>query len=371
MYERCFAEISLSAIANNARLIRAKTSKNAKVMAVVKADGYGHGAVQVAKTALANGADNLAVATVDEGMKLRENNINAPILTFGFVPESEIPNAIARDIAMTVYSEVSAAKISRCAERMDTTARVHIKVDTGMTRLGFSPDSHACELIRRLPGLDIEGVYTHFAAADEKRLEFTYTQLKLFEEFVERLHIIGVNPRIRHCANSAGLLRDSVFHMDMVRAGIILYGLAPSRDVPIRQLGFKPAMSIKSCISMVKRVNPKIGVSYGRTFITNRETIIATIPVGYADGYRRVTNKGRVLINGEFAPILGRVCMDQFMVDVTNINGVTAEDEVVLIGKQGEHEIAADDIAELSGTINYEVVCGISKRVPRVYQSRV
>jgi alanine racemase len=368
-------EIDLSAIASNMHAIRRAVGPKPKIMAIVKADGYGHGALQTARTALASGADCLGVAIYEEGAELRESGIDRPILILGYTTPNEQADAIRGGLTQTVFNMETAQAISKTAVALGKSARVHIKVDTGMSRLGFIPSAHAADCIyniAELPGIEITGMFTHFALSDGPDDAFTLEQFKRFTGFARLLEARGLHIPVLHCCNSAALLDEPSMHLDMVRAGIILYGLEPSEYKPLDGLGFRPAMSLRAHISMVKRVGVGVSVSYGRKFVTERETVIATIPVGYADGYRRsMSNRARVLVHGEYAPVIGTVCMDQFMTDVTDIPGVTAGDEAVLMGRDGQNQITADEIARIQNTINYEVVCGISKRVPRYYINAV
>jgi len=370
-YQRMYAEVDLNAVASNMRLIRKLTAPRAKISAMVKADAYGHGVIPVSETLIENGADCLGVAICEEGAELRKHGINIPILVLGYTPDELLEPVIEYDLTQTVYTYETAAMLSKIAVRLGKTALIHIKIDTGMNRLGFLPNQSALADIARLiklPSIAVTGIFTHFAAADEGDLSFTDYQFRLFNEFIHNLSESGVRIPAAYCANSAGLLDNKRFHMDMVRPGIILYGLPPSGKFDLRGLGFKPAMSLKSRVSLVKNIDPGVSVSYGRKFYTRRPTAAATVSAGYADGYaRRMSAGGRVLIHGAFAPVIGTVCMDQFVADVTDIPDVRVGDEAVLMGRQGENEITADEIARIRDTINYEVVCGIGKRVPRVY----
>jgi alanine racemase len=373
--KRLRAIIDLDAIAGNVRVTRSSVNPNTKIMAVVKADGYGHGAIKIAKTALRNGADQLGVAIFEEGFELRRANIDAPILVLGYTPPALVESAVKLDLGHTIFDYDTACALSRAARNAGTTARVHIKLDTGMTRLGFPTGDEEREktlrqvcAIANLSGIFIEGVYTHFALSDGPDMSYTNRQFEQFMNMIKLLEEAGVNAPVRHCANSAAVIADSKFHLDMVRLGVAMYGLEPSVHRPARGLGYAPAMSLLATVSFVKRVPPGVAVSYGCKYVTRHESMLATITAGYADGYRRaLSNAGRVLIRGQYAPVAGTVCMDQFVADVTEIDGARAGDEVVLLGKQGENEITAEEIADTCGTINYEVVCGISKRVPRVY----
>ena len=370
-YQRLYAEIDLNSFASNMRLIRKLTAPGAKIAAMVKADAYGHGVIPISETAINNGADCLGVAIFEEGLELREHGINVPILVLGYTPEHLLEQVVKHDLIQTVYTYDSAAILSKAAMRLNKPVQIHIKLDTGMNRLGFLPGIAALSDISdilRLPWVNVTGFFTHFAVADEKDLSFTEYQFGLFNDFTRRLEEHGINIPARHCVNSAGLLDSRRYHLDMVRPGIIIYGLAPSDQFDMNELGFLPVMSIKAHVGMVKNIDSGVSVSYGRRYFTKRPTVAATIPAGYADGFtRHMSNGGRVLIHGKYAPVIGTVCMDQFVVDATDIPDVHAGDEVVLMGRQGGNEITADEIARIRETINYEVVCGISKRVPRIY----
>lgn len=379
-----WAEINLKAIAHNMREIRRVTSPTAKVMAVVKANAYGHGAIEVAREVLRNGADFLGVARLEEGIQLRKEGIEKPILILGYTPFSRSAEVVDYDLTQTVYSYQMAGEFSRAAAARNKKLRVHIKVDTGMGRLGllagiFPSGLNCCNksagaavreacAIASLPGLEVEGIFTHFAAADSADKENTGRQLEIFLEFVEGLRRAGLEVPVKHAANSAALLDMPETHLDMVRPGIILYGLYPSPEVKKNRVVLKPAMQVKTRISHLKNVPGGFEVSYGSTYKTKKATTIATVPVGYADGFNRLlSSRGWMLVRGMRAPVVGRICMDQAMLDVGHIRDVELEDEVVVFGKQGPSSITVDEIASTLGTINYEVVSTVSARIPRVY----
>ena len=370
-YQRVIAEIDLDAIASNIKNIRNITNKNAKIMAIVKADAYGHGAVEVAKVLLYNGADCLGVAILDEAIQLRKNNIHVPILILGYTPEAKIEDVVKYDVTQTVFSYETAYQLSLSAVKLNKTAKIHIKIDTGMGRIGFLPNETAIEEIIKiasLPNIKIDGIYTHFSTADEFDKSFTLNQLKVFKDTIEKLEKKGISIPTKHCANSAAIMDLDNAFFNMVRPGIILYGMYPSNEVKKEKLNLIPAMSIKTHVSYVKEVEEGTPIGYGRTFITKRKSKIATVPIGYADGFQRIMTKGgRVIVRNEYAPVVGRICMDQFMIDVTSIEEIKAGDEVIILGKKGEKQIAAEEIAAIMGTISYEVVCMIGKRVPREY----
>lgn len=365
-----WAEVDLSAIEHNFCQIRRAVGTETEIMAVVKADGYGHGAVEVSRTVLKAGADRLGIAILEEGLELREKNIKVPILILGYTPSEQYREAIVRDIALTVYDVKQAHDLSLLAQKLNKPARIHIKVDTGMGRLGFLPGKSLAEVgeIMSLEGVIVEGVYTHLATADERDKSYALTQLEAYNHFIFRLQKFGTASFLRHVANSAALIEFPESRLDMVRPGITIYGLYPSPEVNRDLLRLKPAMSFKASISHVKQVPPGFAVSYGRTFITSKESIVATVPVGYADGYSRLfSNCGEVLVGGKRVPVIGRVCMDQIMIDVTSVPEVRTGDEAVLFGKQGKEYLAVDELARKMGTINYEVVCMLGGRVPRKY----
>ena len=372
-YKRLYAEINLKDVASNLHIIRKLTAPQAKIMAVVKADAYGHGIIPISQTAAANGADYLGVAICEEGLELREFGFTIPILVLGYTPEHLLEQVVKNNLIQTVYTYEAAAILSKAAIRLNKTAQIHIKIDTGMNRLGFMPDDSALSdivNISKLAAVNITGGFTHFAVADEEDLSFTEYQFSQFNEFTQKLAALGVHFPMRHSANSAGLLDNARFHLDMVRPGIILYGLPPSKQYNSEKLGLKPAMSLKSRVSLVKRIEAGVSIGYGRKFYTKRPTIAATVSAGYADGYtRRMSGGGRVLIHGGYAPVIGTVSMDQFVVDVTDIPDVHIGDEAVLMGRQGGNQITAEEIADIRKTIGYEVICGVGKRVPRIYIS--
>ncbi len=370
-YNRVVSEINLDAIAHNTKQIRKIVNPKTDIMAVIKADAYGHGAVEIAKVALYNGVSALGVAISDEGVQIRNNNINVPILIFGYTPEFKIDEVIKYNLIQTVFTYEMAELISKAAVRLKKVAQIHIKLDTGMGRIGFLPNDKSIEdivKISKLENIEINGIYTHFATSDEKDKTFTYKQVKLFKDFVNRLEDLKIHIKVKHASNSGAIIDLPELAFNMVRAGIILYGMYPSQEVEKNKIDLIPAMSLKTQISYIKQVPSNSSISYGRTYYTKKVSKIATVPVGYADGYSRaLSNKGRVIVNGEYANIVGRICMDQFMIDVSDIPNVNIGDDVILMGKQSDKTITAEEIANLIDTINYEIVCMISKRIPRVY----
>jgi alanine racemase len=367
MFERAvWAEIDLSAIAHNMEQIKSATTGNAKICAVVKADGYGHGAVAVAGTVLQAGADQLAVAIVNEAVELRRAGFQVPILVLGYTPNCQAELIVEYNITQTLFSLDSAQALSAAAVAAGKNVKVHIKIDTGMSRVGIGPQEAGqfAAAVAALPGIEIEGVYSHFADADSSDKKFTYEQYKRFLEGVESIEGQGISIPIRHIANSAALLDLPQMHLDMVRPGIILYGLWPSEEVQ-KKLVLRPAMRLKAQVGFVKDVPSKVSISYGRTYFTAQTSRIATLPVGYADGWSRLlANKAEVIVKGQRAPLVGRVCMDQCMIDVSHIPNVVIGDEVLLFGGA---DLPVEEVAAQMGTINYEIVCMVGKRVPRFY----
>lgn len=363
---RVCAYIHKDAIIHNFNNIKRCFGSDTKIMPVIKADGYGHGSLIMAQT-LEKKADYFAVAIMEEALYLRENGIKLPIMLLGFTFSEYFEEAVENDITLSVLTFEDASKLSSVAKKYGKTAKVHIPIDTGMSRIGFFPDEGGAEVIKRIASLDnisVEGVFTHFATSDEENVEFTLLQAERFEKIKKLLS--NLNIPIYHCANSGAIMQHRNFAHNMVRPGIILYGLRPSDVLPQEMLDLKPVMELVSKVAFVKKIKKGDTISYGRTFEADREMTIATIPVGYADGYPRLlSNKGRVIINGQYAPIVGRICMDQFMVDISEIKDVSAGDRVTLIGCQGDASVTAEEVARHAQTINYEVVCGISKRVPR------
>lgn len=368
---RVVAEVNLNAIKHNYYEIRKHVPKEVEVMAIVKADAYGHGSKEVANLLQTVGVNRFAVAIVKEGEELRKSGITSPILVLGYTPRADIHALLENDLTQTVFSYDMAKILSDEAGKLGKKVNVHIKVDTGMGRIGFLSSPQSIEEVKRiaaLPNLNMEGIFTHFSTADEEDASYTKKQWDIFEGFLTELRQVGIELPVIHAANSAAIMCHTYADLNVVRPGIILYGYYPSHYLNGKVLDLIPAMTLKTQIVYIKELPEGHYVGYGRKYCTTHKTKIATIPVGYADGYsRNLGNKGRVLIRGQYAPIVGNICMDQFMVDVTNIDNVSLEDEVVLFGKQGEQEISVEEIASLLGTINYEIVCMIGKRVPRIY----
>ncbi|MDO5416384.1 MAG: alanine racemase [Lachnospiraceae bacterium] len=371
-YSRVYATVDLDAVTHNMEAMRANLPEGTGMIGVVKADGYGHGAVPVART-IDGFVEGYAVATADEAILLRRHGIKKPILILGVTQRCRYRELILYDIRPTMFEKEALEAYSALAESMGRRAPVHLAVDTGMSRIGMKPDAASADMVQAcsaLPGIRIEGMFTHFSTADEADKSRTAVQFKRYLDFARMLKERGVEIPVKHCANSAGIIESIGTELDMVRAGISIYGMYPSDEVEKRMVPLEPALELKSCVSYVKTIQPGDEVSYGGTFRAEHAMRIATIPVGYGDGYpRNLSGKGWVLIHGRKAPILGRICMDQFMVDVTDIDGVKEEDEVTLIGRDGEARILVEDLAEAGGGFHYEIVCNLGKRIPRVYKS--
>jgi alanine racemase len=372
--------IDLDAIKKNIQNLKKLTNKTSKFMAVIKADAYGHGAIQVARTVVKNGADWLGVARLNKAAELRQAGINVPILVFGYIHPCQAALINDLDLVATVYDLEMARALSSKAKLFKKPVKVHLKIDTGMGRMGMIIDKNLdgkttrkqtlkqIETMVRLPGIDINGIYTHFAAADHKDRTYTNLQIEIFASLLEDLNKKGIDFEIRHAANSAGIIEFPQSHFDMVRAGIAIYGLYPSEIISQSKIKLLPAMTLKSIVTAVRNVGKSFYVSYGMTHKTQNETWLASIPVGYADGFSRLfSSNGTVLVKGCRAPIVGRVCMDQTMIDVGNIPNVTTGDEVVLIGSQGDETIGADELATRINTIHYEIISGLTPRVKRIY----
>ncbi|MDY7034298.1 MAG: alanine racemase [Thermodesulfobacteriota bacterium] len=366
-------EIDLNALAFNYKQIREKVDEDIKILAVVKADGYGHGADIVAKELENLGVNLLGVALCEEGIALRKAGIQIPIVLLGSIFQGQVKQTIQYDLTPVIFDTETAQKLASEAERMDKAVKVHIKIDTGMGRIGVLPtgvEQFFSEL-KKMRNIEIEGVLSHLSSADGETQEdrdFTALQLQRFEECIEEIETIGFSCPLKHIANSAATLGLQPSPCNLVRPGLMLYGAYPSPKFT-GKICLKPVMSLKTEIIQIKKVPPGVSISYGRSFVTKRESSIATLPIGYADGYSRLlSNKGEVLIGGKKVPIVGVVCMDMVMVDVTEAPLVCVGDEAVLMGRQGYNEISVHDIAKKTGTISYEIFCAMSKRVPRIYK---
>ncbi len=365
-----WTEIDLDAISHNYRAIKDRLRQGTKILAVVKANAYGHGMVEVSRKLAKGGASYLGVASVDEAVALREAKIKLPILILSSILSKEIKDAINYGLTFTICDKELSKEIDKVARKVNKRILAHVKVDTGMGRLGVWHEE-ADELIEHVSGLKniiLEGIYTHFSSADEENTDYTIEQINNFKAIIKELEKKGLKVPYIHAANSAGAILFKDSHFNMVRPGLMIYGLYPNEAIS-KTVRLKPALSLKTRIIFLKRAPSGRSISYGRTYITNKETQIATLPIGYADGLNRgLSNKGEVIVRKKRVPIVGRICMDHTMVDVGDINGIKVGDEAVLIGAQGSERITAEDIARLLDTIPYEVVCWISSRVPRMYK---
>ena len=372
-YDRVRADIDLDAVVYNLEQMHQNLKPETKIMGVIKTDAYGHGAVQIGRELeRLPYVFGMAAATAEEALILRECGIKKPVLVLGYVFPYAYEELIKNEVRMTVFRKDMIEEINECAGRTGKKAIVHIKVDTAMSRIGVKPDESGLSFVREclsMKNITVEGVFTHFAKADEKDKKAVRTQLSAFQSFLDLSdEETGYDFPIRHCSNSAGIVELKDANMDMVRAGITLYGLWPSEEVSRDIISLKPVLSLKSNIVYVKEISKGTCVSYGGTFQAKDDMRIATIPVGYGDGYpRSLSNKGSVLIQGKRAAVLGRVCMDQFMVDVTDIPAAKEGDEVTLIGRDGEAIITMEELGALSGRFNYELACDLGKRIPRVF----
>lgn len=375
------AEIDLSAIAHNIKEFQRLVPTDVDIMPAVKANGYGHGAVEISKTALENGASQLGVARIEEGIALRNAGIDAPILVFGYTSPDNTLDSIENDLTITVSQKEVALKIASAAKALGKTVNVHWKIDSGMGRIGAltqeghpgcpCPDEESLHTVLEMSktsGIELEGIYTHFAQADHADKEYTKKQFEIFTGFTKTLQETGLDIPVTHAANSAAAIELPETHLDMIRPGISVYGLYPSDDVDKRLIDLKPALQLKTKIISLKKVPKGFNVSYGSTYVTEKETTIAVVPIGYADGFsRHFSSNGSMLVHGKRVPIAGRVCMDLTMLDVGEIDDVCLEDEVVVLGAQGDAFIGADELAKKAGTINYEIVSAITSRVLRTY----
>lgn len=370
-YSRVYAVVNLDAVTANMEAMRGRLPADTGMIGVVKADGYGHGSVPVAR-ALDPYVEGYAVATLEEGRILRRHGITKPVLVLGVTHPDLYGELIRWDIRPAIFTAGQARQLSQLAAAEGTQAKIHLAVDTGMSRIGMRPNRESADMVAEiscLPGIVIEGMFTHFARADERDKTSAKGQLAAYMQFVDLLSERGIRIPMKHCSNSAGIVEglDSN-RLNLVRAGISIYGLYPSDEVDRETVRLTPALELKSCISYIKTVPAGTPVSYGGTFVTERPTRIATIPAGYGDGYpRALSGTGSVLIRGRRAPILGRVCMDQFMVDVTEIPEAAEDDPVTLIGQDGGERITVEELAQRSGGFHYELLCGLGKRIPRVY----
>ena len=372
LYKRAYAKVDLDAIRHNLIMTRHAVGKDIKIAAVVKADGYGHGSVPVSLY-IEDIADFFCVATLEEGINLRYHGITKPILILACVPRKDYKESVLFDIRESVFTMEQAKSINESAKSLNKNAAVHIAVDTGMNRIGLKPSSESIDIIEKinkLENISIEGVFTHFHSADDKDLNSAKEQKKSFTDFVKKLNERGVNTPIVHAANSAGILNGIGIELDMVRCGISMYGISPSEDVNIEGFNLKPALSLYSTITYIKHIKKGECVSYGATFKADRDMDIATVSFGYADGYPRdLSNKGYVLIHDVKCSIIGRICMDQTIVDISNVSEAVIGDKVTLLGKSEKNSITIEELTKESNTFSYEFICGINKRVPRLYFS--
>lgn len=370
-YYRAQANINIDAIRSNISQVKSKLKKDTKLMVIVKADAYGHGAVRVSQALQGEVADAYGVATIEEAIELREAGITKPILILGYTPKEQFRLVISYDVIQTVYRYEMAEELSAEAINQGKTAKIHIKVDTGMSRLGFNDTDKSLEDIKKiasLEGVSIEGIFSHFAKADEADRESVKGQIERFDKFYDLLKQEGIYIPLRHMSNSAGMIEYPEAEYDMIRCGIVSYGVYPSNEVSQDVFSLQPAMDLKSHVVFIKEVEAGTGISYGSTYITKRKTRVATIPVGYADGYsRNMSNVGKVIIRKQYAPIIGRICMDYFMVDVTDIKDISEGDVVTLLGEEGSCKITIETLSEWSHSFPYEIMCTVGKRIPRVY----
>ena len=364
-----WAEINLDNLKFNLKNIKKLLKEDTKICGVVKANAYGHGSVEISKALIKEGVDYLAVARLEEGIELRQNDINVPILCLGYVDENSLEYAIKNNIDITIYSYEAANKLNEICENLGKKSSVHIKIDTGMSRIGFLPNIESIddiEKIYKLSNIDIKGIYTHFAVADEKDKAFTYKQAERFSYVTKELEGRNVYIPIKHVSNSAATMDCSDLNFNMVRCGIILYGHYPSDDVNKEVLPLKPLMTLKTKIAHIKELDSDVGISYGLRYKTSEKTTIATLPIGYADGFTRLlTDKSKVKVNGEMVPVVGKICMDQCMIKINKKDDIKIGDEVIIFGEGYEERI--ENLANELGTINYEVLCMINRRVERVY----
>lgn len=372
IYSRVEAIVHLDRIEQNLENMRKNLKKTTKIIAVIKTDGYGHGAVEIGRFLEPKEyIFGFAVATVEEGIVLRKHGIQKPILLLGMVFPEQYAKVVEFGITATVFQVSMAKDLALEAERQGRVAKVHLKVDTGMGRIGIVPSQNTLEVVKKMyyfTGLKWEGIFTHLARADETDKRTALAQIQLFQNFINELEQEGITFPLHHCANSAGIMEIPESDLDLVRAGISLYGLMPSEDVDMKKLDLHPVLELKTRIAYCKEVDAGTPISYGGTYVTTKKQRIATLPIGYGDGYpRSLSGKGYVLIHGKKAPILGRICMDQCMVDVTDIESAKEGDEVTVIGRDGGENLSMDFLGELSGRFNYEFACDLGKRIPRVY----
>lgn len=367
-----YVEINLDNLAHNFREIQKAVRENTLVMPVIKANGYGHGSVELGKMYGELGAKRIAVSLLNEAVELRRSGIDLPLLVLNHTPAYQMNEVVAYDLIQAIYRYEDGKTLSEAAAEMDKVVKIHIKIDSGMGRLGFLPNDESLQDIVRmkdLPNIEIEGIFTHFAKADERDKQTTKDQFEKYTWIVSELERRGMEIPIKHVSNSAAIIDLPEYNLDMVRPGIMLYGYYPSDEVRMDEIHLKPAMTLKSVVSNIKTVPAGAGISYGHLFKAQRESRIATVPIGYADGYTRMlTGKGEVFVGGKRAPIAGKICMDQLMVDVTDVPGVEIGQEVVFFGEGVDGYPHVDEVADKLGTVNYEIVCMMGRRLPRVYK---
>jgi alanine racemase len=366
-----WAEVDLDDLAHNIREVKRITNPDTIIMAVVKANAYGHGSVTAAKVFLENGAGRLAVATLSEAIELRRQDLDSPVLILGYTPNYQFKDLLEYDLNPTLYTLSQAEALSHLASSLETSAKIHLKLDTGLGRIGFLPREQSIEdiiEISKLPHLEIEGIFTHFAVASRRDKKYTREQFLVYNRVLERLECKGLHIPIKHVSNSATIIDMPEYNLDMVRPGCMLYGLYPSKEVDRSMVELRPAMTLKANMSYVKTVPEKTGISYGLTFKTDRQSRIGTLPLGYSDGYRRAfSNRAEVAIRGKRAPVVGSVCMDQCMIDVTDVEEAEIGDDVTLFGDGKFNTPLVEDLAAWIGTSLEEIVSSVSRRVPRVY----
>lgn len=368
-------EINLDNLEYNLNSIKESVDGNAIIMPVIKANAYGHGSVHLAKLYKELGVERLAVSILQEAVELRQNKIDGPILVLNYTPEDTLDMVVDLDLTQAVYSLKSAERLSEIALEREKKVKIHIKVDSGMGRIGLLAKEESSidmiEKISKLPNIEIEGIFTHFARADEQDKKTTWTQYKKFNDLVDKLENMGINIAMKHVSNSAAIIDLPDYNFNIVRPGIMLYGYYPSTEVDKRRVDLKPAMTLKAQVSNVKELGEGEGISYGHIFTTSRKSKIATLPIGYADGYSRMlSEKAFVSVQDKRVPVVGRICMDQMMIDVTDLDDVKIGDEVVLFGVGKNSYPKVEELALILGTINYEVVCMMGRRIPRKYISR-
>ena len=366
-----YVEVNLDNLAHNYSEIRRIVRKETQVMPVIKANGYGHGAVELAKLYSSLGVNRFAVSLLNEAIELRRAGIDKPILVLNFTPDFQMSDVAANDLTQAIYRYEDAVALSEAAAAMDKKLKIHIKLDTGMSRIGFLPSDDSIEnvlKISQLPNLEIEGIFTHFAKSDEADKSFTRLQFDRFMRMVESIEEKGLTIPLKHVSNSAAIIDLPEYNLDIVRPGIILYGYYPSDDVKKERIDLRPAMTLRTIVSNIKTLPADTGISYNHVYRTPAEARIATVPIGYADGYpRTLTGKGQVYIAGKRVTINPRICMDQMMFDVTGLRDVNVGDEVIYFGYGNRDWPSVDEVAKTFGTINYEIVCMMGRRLPRVY----